>query len=256
MKNIRNNPALPYITLIIGLLFMANAAVLVKLSDAPGIVTTFYRMFFGTVILILPFVIHRIKSKTKLSQKGIWYAIAAGSCFGFDMALWSTGVVASNATLPTLMANMAPIWVGFGSMLIFKEKHKPGFWLGLILAVSGLPIMFSQDIHGSGNVILGALLGLGAGFFYGAFYLFSQPGRKVMDTLSYLFVSTASSSVVLFMLVLVFDHRLVGYAQHTWLIFAVLGLGVQVIGWFMINYSQGFLPASIVAPTLLGQPII
>lgn len=235
---------------------MSNAAILIKSSEAPGVVTTFYRMSMGAVILVVPFVFHVFIGKKQIPLKGILLAIAAGICFGFDMALWSTGVVASNATLPTLMANMAPIWVGIGSMFIFKEKHKPGFWIGLLLAVSGLPVMFFEDFYSSGNIIKGALLGLGAGLFYGAFYLFSQAGRKLMDTLSYLFITTASSSLVLFILVLVFNYGFTGYPVNTWIIFLALGLGVQVIGWFLINFSQGYLPASIVSPTLLGQPVI
>ncbi len=246
----------PYAALITGLLFMSNAAILIKSSEAPGVVTTFYRMTMGSAILLVPFIFHVIIRKKHISLKGTMLAISAGICFGFDMALWSTGVVASNATLPTLMANMAPIWVGIGSLVIFKEKHKPGFWLGLLLAVSGLPVMFFQDFYSSGNIIKGAMLGLGAGLFYGAFYLFSQRGRKLMDTLTYLFITTTSSSFVLFILVLLFNYDFTGYPINTWIIFLALGLGVQVIGWFLINYSQGYLPASIVSPTLLGQPVI
>lgn len=256
MKIQPENQYKSYTALITGLLFMSNAAILIKSSEAPGVVTTFYRMSMGAVILVVPFVFHVFIGKKQIPLKGILLAIAAGICFGFDMALWSTGVVASNATLPTLMANMAPIWVGIGSMFIFKEKHKPGFWIGLLLAVSGLPVMFFEDFYSSGNIIKGALLGLGAGLFYGAFYLFSQAGRKLMDTLSYLFITTASSSLVLFILVLVFNYGFTGYPVNTWIIFLALGLGVQVIGWFLINFSQGYLPASIVSPTLLGQPVI
>lgn len=252
----QNKTYKPYIALISGLLFMANAAILIKSSTAPGIITTFYRMSIGSLLLLGPFIINLKRKRLKYPQKGIWFAVLGGICFGFDMALWSTGVVLSNATLPTLMANMAPIWVGIGSMFIFKEKHKPGFWFGLLLAVTGLPLMFSQDFDGSGNVIDGALLGLLAGMFYGAFHLFSQAGRKQIDTLSYLFVSTTSSALVLLVLSLILQHNFTGYVTGTWFIFFGLGLGVQVIGWFFINYSQGYLPASIVSPTLLGQPVI
>lgn len=245
-----------YVALISGLLLMSNTAVLIKASEAPGIVTTFYRMFIGSAFLLLPFLVNLQRLKQKLPLKGIALASLAGACFGFDMALWSTGVVASNATLPTLTANMAPIWVGIGSMFIFKEKHNSGFWIGLLLAVSGLPIMFSQDFNASGNILKGALLGLGAGLFYGAFYLLSQSGRKRMDTLSYLFITTTTSALVLFVLVLLFNYNFTGYSQSTWMIFLGLGIGIQVIGWFLINYSQGYLPASIISPTLLGQPVI
>jgi drug/metabolite transporter (DMT)-like permease len=30
----------------------------------------------------------------------------------------------------------------------------------------------------------------------------------------------------------------------------------QAFGWLAINYAQGYLPASLVAPTMLGQPAV
>jgi drug/metabolite transporter (DMT)-like permease len=35
-----------------------------------------------------------------------------------------------------------------------------------------------------------------------------------------------------------------------------LGILVQFLGWFLINYAQGYIRASVVAPTLLGQPVL
>jgi len=35
-----------------------------------------------------------------------------------------------------------------------------------------------------------------------------------------------------------------------------LGVFVHFIGWMSLNYAQGYLPATIVSPTLLGQPIL
>ena len=34
-----------------------------------------------------------------------------------------------------------------------------------------------------------------------------------------------------------------------------LGIFSQVLGWLAINHALGILPASLVAPTMLGQPI-
>jgi drug/metabolite transporter (DMT)-like permease len=35
-----------------------------------------------------------------------------------------------------------------------------------------------------------------------------------------------------------------------------MGLIVQIIGQLAINYALGYLPASLVAPTMLGQPVL
>lgn len=245
-----------YLTLFGGLSFMSFAAIFIKAAHAPGIVTAFHRMAIAVIVLLIPFLISLKKASWKISLKGALLAMIGGLCFGLDMAFWSTGVFMSNATIPTLMANFAPIWVGFGSILFFKQRHRKGFWIGLAIAMLGMLILVHKDIHGHRNFILGASLGFIAGIFYGLFYLASQPGRKLINTIQYLFISTLFSALLLTVFMLLFHYKFTGYDRFTYLIFIGIGIGVQVCGWFLINYSQGFLPASIVAPTLLGQPVL
>jgi drug/metabolite transporter (DMT)-like permease len=242
--------------LLVGLSFMCFAAIFIKSAHAPGIVTAFYRMSIGTLVLTVPFIISLLQSTGKIPARGILFASLAGLCFATDMAFWSTGVVMSNATIPTLTANLAPLWVGFGSMIIFHQRHKPGFWIGLIIAITGMVLLIHRDFMGNNHIGLGAFMGTVAGVFYGIFYLFSQSGRKLLSTLHFLYISTLTSALVLLMLMLIFRYDFIGYDRHTYMIFLGIGIGVQVCGWYLINYSQGYLPASTVAPTLLGQPVI
>ena len=125
----------------------------------------------------------RIRSQNHLPKRGVWLAIAAGICFGFDMWLWSTGVVLSNATIPTLSANLAPIWVGIGTVIVFKKRQKKAFWLGILLALSGMLLMIHRDLSQNNHIVPGALLGIAAGLFYATFYLVSESGRKLLGTL-------------------------------------------------------------------------
>ncbi|MFW5657123.1 MAG: DMT family transporter [Bacteroidota bacterium] len=245
-----------YLAMFAGLLFMSNSAILVKFSEAPGIVTTFYRMAIGAVVLLIPFLFLLARKKISLRKKGVFMALLGGIAFGLDMGLWSTGVVLSNATVPTLVANLAPLWVGLGSMYVFGERHSPGFWVGLLIAFTGIPLLLFDDFQSGNGILKGALLGIGAGIFYAAYYLFAQEGRKWLDTLVFLTISTTTSAIVLLIMMVLFDYNFTGYSTTTWMIFLSFGIGIQVIGWLLISFSQGFLPASIVAPTLLGQPVI
>jgi drug/metabolite transporter (DMT)-like permease len=245
-----------YVCLLGGLSFMCFAAIFIKSAHAPGIVTAFHRMAIGSLILITPFLISLKRSENKLPVKGIIFASIGGFCFACDMALWSTAVVMSNATIPTLMANLAPLWVGFGTMMILGQKHKTGFWIGLLVALSGVFILIHNDLSLNSKVGLGALMGLFAGIFYGIFYMVSELGRKLINTLHFLFIFTFSSAVMLTIFMLIFHYNFTGYDRYTYFMFFGIGIIVQVCGWFLINYSQGFLPASIVAPTLLGQPVL
>jgi drug/metabolite transporter (DMT)-like permease len=247
----------PYFALISGIVLIGISPILIKMAEAPGIVTSFYRMAFGALTLIIPFAILLKRKRFKLSTKGIGWALLGGICFASDMALWSTGIVASNATLPTIVANLAPVWVGFGAMIFFHEKQPVGFWFGLFLAITGMVLLTSNDIFESNTLIVkGIFLGLFAGMFYASYQLFTQIGRKKLDTLSYLFISSLSAAISLGIIIPILNMEYFGYPNQTWLLWIIMGVGMQAGAWFLINYAQGFIPASIVSPSMLIQPFL
>jgi drug/metabolite transporter (DMT)-like permease len=255
MKNpVKNTHVYP--ALFTGLLLIGLSPILIKLAGAPGIITSFYRMFIGGIILTPIFLITLYRTKTKLPSKGILFATLGGVCLGTDMAFWTTGIMASNATLPTLVGNLAPLWVGISATFIFKEKQNIGFWAGVFLAITGIGILMAKDIMQPGATLKGIVLGLLAGIFYAGYQMFTQPGRKLLNTISYLYISTLATALTTAIYALIFQLEFTGYSNETWLYWIAMGIGIQVFGWFFINYSQGYLPASVVSPTLLGQPIL
>ena len=249
-------PFKAYLALGLGLLILGFSAIFIRWAEAPGPIVGFYRMAFGALVLAIPFANQLRQGKTTLSRRGILVAMLAGFFFGADVAAWASGVVLSGATLPTLFANTNPIWVGLGAWLLFREKIKPAFWLGLLLALLGAATILG--LNASNGVLLdkGALLGLLAGFFYGIYFLVAQRGRQHLDALSFFWIGTLSSAITLLIINLVMGHPFSGYSPTTWLVFVVQGVLIQAAGWFLIAYAQGYLPASLVSPTLLGQPLL
>lgn len=243
----------PYITLGIGVLIIGFAAILIRKAEAPGTITAFYRLAIGTTALIIPF--YRRKHHSPLPIKGIWLAVAGGFFFALDMALWSTGVVISGAAVPTIMVNTAPLWVGLGAILFFREKRNLFFWIGLCLSIAGSVVVMQGDLGNSVDLEKGAILGGIAAIFYAAFYLVTQKGRDKLSTLTYFWISSFSATVTLLIINLIRGESFTGYGLAAYINFIILGIVVQVFGWFLLNYSQGYLPASIIAPSLLGQPI-
>jgi drug/metabolite transporter (DMT)-like permease len=245
-----------YPALFGGLLLIGLSPVLIKLADAPGVITTYYRMVIGGIALTPIFIISLLRNKIRLPLKGILLALLGGFCLGTDMALWTTGIMASNATLPTLAGNLAPLWVGLGAIILFKERQNKGFWAGLFIALTGIIILVSKDIFEPGATLKGIVFGLLAGVFYASYQLATQPGRKYLNTISYLYISTLGTALTAGIYAMILGLEFTGYSDETWMYWLAMGLGIQVGGWFMINYSQGILPASVIAPTLLGQPLI
>lgn len=182
MKNQKNTPSkvLLYILLIIGVIILGFSAIFVKWANAPGSVTAFYRILFALIVISLPVFINFKKKKIESNRKGIIFALLGGFFFGTDLVLWSTGVQIGGMTNPTLMANTAPIWVGLGAMIIFREKLKFFFWFGLFIALLGTILVLGQDLQRAREFGTGTILGLLAGFFMEHITLLL---RKVENTL-------------------------------------------------------------------------
>jgi len=244
-----------YLALGVGILSLGFSAIFVRWANAPGIVTSFYRMAIATALLAWPFY-RRVKATGNLSRRGLRFAVLGGLFFTGDLALWATGVVLSGATNPTLLANTAPLWVGLGTLILFRERLTAMFWVGLLLAMTGAVVILGLDSLRAVSFGVGTLLGLLAGIFYGGYFLITQRGRETLDSLTYFWPAAVSSTLGLLILNLVLRQPLTGYPASAYLNFLALGLVPQVLGYLAINHALGYLPASIVSPTMLGQPVV
>lgn len=242
-----------YLALGVGVLCIAFSGIFVYWAFAPGTVTGFYRMAIATAVLLIPFW-RQAAPITHLPRREVALALLAGLFFAGDLALWNTGILISGATTPTLLANTAPVWVGLGALLLFRERLTHRFWLGLLLALGGAAVILGVDTVN--DVGLGALLGLIAGIFYGGYFLAIQRTRRQLASLTSYWLAAFSSVILLLVLSLMLRQPLLGYPTETYLSFLGMGLISQGLGHWCINYALGYLPASIVSPTLLGQPVL
>ena len=244
-----------YLALGVGVLSLGFSAIFVRWAGAPGVVTSFYRMAIAVVVMAWPF-FRRARSGGGLPRRGLLIAVLGGLFFAADLALWATGVMLSGATNPTLLANTAPLWVGLGAIVFFHERLSLGFWVGLLIAMAGAVLILGLDSLRDISLGVGTLAGLLAGIFYGGYILITQWGRESLDSLTYFWPAAASSAASLLVVCLALRQPLTGYSTLTYLNFVMLSLISQVVGYLVINYALGHLPASIVSPALLGQPVV
>jgi drug/metabolite transporter (DMT)-like permease len=248
------HPVRAYLSLGTGLLILGVSAILIRVADAPGPVSGMYRMLIGWVVLSGMILLRR--KKLRYTRKGLIWAAMAGIAIGFDMTFWSTGIMMAGPTLPTLLGNTTPLWVGLAVMVIYKEKHPRMFWVGLLIALGGAVVILGSAALFEGALNIGAMLGLISAVFYSAYFMILQRARDFTDSLTSLWLVSFFGGMVQLGASLVLGHPLTGYSTKTYLIFLVMGVVIQVLAWLLVTYAQGHIPASVVAPTLLGQPVL
>ncbi|MEI8085660.1 MAG: DMT family transporter [Paludibacter sp.] len=241
-----------YLLLLFGVLCISWSAILVKIANISGFGSGFYRLLFGT-IGIIPVWLYFRKPITDL--KGVKVAIICGVLFACDIALWNSSIMLSKASISTLLANLAPVWVGIGALLFMKEKPTRIFWFGTVIAILGVSIIIGIQQVMEANMNKGNLLAIGASMFYGAYLITVRKGRISLDTFSFTSISMISSTVVLGLICVLTATPLWGFSTQSWMALAVLGLIPQLLGWLSINQALGHISPTVTSVTLLSQSV-
>ena len=251
-KALKNHPWIHYLLLLFGVFCISWSAILVKLADISGFGSAFYRMFFGT-IGIIPVWLYFKKPIT--DRKGVKIAIICGILFACDIALWNTSIMLSKATISTLLANLAPVWVGIGALLFMKEKPTRIFWVGTAISLVGVTIIIGLNQILEANLNVGSILAIIASMFYGAYLLTVRKGRVNLDTFSFTAISMVASTLVLGLICLLSSTPLWGFSAKTWLTLATLGIVPQLLGWLAINQALGHIRPTVASVSLLSQTV-
>lgn len=249
-----NNKLLPYFALAAAILSLTVSAFFVRWADAPAPVFAFYRMGIGGLV-VTPFLIQGGVGRLKLPFKAWILPVLGGIFTAGDLALWTTGVQKTTIANATLLGNTAPVWVVLILWLVFKQKYPGKFWVGLVLALAGAGIVLGYDFLRRPHLGSGDAMALVAGMFYAGYYLATQYGRKHMSVVPYMWLVSLSSAICLLAISSVMGFDISGYSLKTILAFIGAGLVVQGLGYVSIAYALGHLPASIVSPTLILQPV-
>ncbi|HEY5591159.1 MAG TPA: DMT family transporter [Paludibacter sp.] len=248
----KDHPWIHYLLLLFGILCISWSAILVKLADISGFGSGFYRLLIGT-IGIIPIWLYFKKPIT--DSKGVKVAIICGILFACDIALWNTSIMLSKATISTLLANLAPVWVGIGALLFMKEKPTKIFWIGTAIAILGVTIIIGINEVLEANLNFGNILAIIASMFYGAYLMTVRKGRNSLDTFSFTTISMISSTVVLGLICLFTSTPLWGFSTTTWLALGTLGLVPQLLGWLAINQALGHISPTVASVSLLSQTV-
>ena len=240
-------------SLIIGIICISFSPIFVKLAVAPPISSAFYRIFVAW-LLLAPYAIY--KKQLKIGYHELWIALLGGVVFGADIAVWNLSLVKISATISTLMANLAPLWVGLLSFLILRKRSGVLFWTGTWIAIFGMAVLvgYQHIIHLQFNI--GLIYALIASLFYALYIMISKGILRKISTITFMFYNMLGAGFFLLPICLYRHDALLNFTTPTWVDLIGMGLICQLMGWITINYSLKSLEATKVSIALLGQTVL
>ncbi|MBS1524224.1 MAG: DMT family transporter [Bacteroidetes bacterium] len=243
----------PKASLIIGIICISFSPIFVKLAEASPLVSGFYRIFVAWLVLA-PYCL--VKKEFAINRKDLLIALLGGIIFGSDIAVWNISLTKISATISTLIANLAPVWVGLMSFLLFRKRSGILFWIGTVVAILGMIVLV-----GFGNIIrlhfnIGLVYALIASMFYATYILITKGILQRISTVIFMFYNMLGASVFLLVICFANHDNLIHFTTSTWLNMIGMGLICQLAGWITINYSINHLEATKVSIALLSQTVI
>jgi len=248
----RDDTRLAIAALVFGALVIGTTPILVRLAACGPAAAGFWRLAFATPLFAV-----LAAQGGPAALGGPSRAIAlAGVFFALDLGCWHYGIRYTSVANATVLPNLTPVLVTLASWVVFKERPRPVFLVGLVAAVGGAVVM-----AGAGAAIrpgplphIGDALSASTAVWYGLYFMSVRAARQSRSTLSVMLWSCVVGAPPLLLGALAMGEQVAPATPLGWAAVAGLGLA-HVFGQGSIAWALGRLPASTASVTVLVQPV-
>jgi drug/metabolite transporter (DMT)-like permease len=248
-------PFNPYLALVSGVFAVSTGAIFARLADAPALVIAAYRLGLATLVLA-PIVWWKAREELRqLTRKDLRLAVLSGFFLALHFGTWISSLDFTSVANSVVLVNTNPLWVGLLTPLITRERIAPIAVLSILISVIGGVIIGVGDFATGGSALLGDGLALAGSMCAAVYLLIGRNLRRKLSLLPYIMVCYGSAAAILWILVIVSRLPISGFSSGTYAAFWGMALVSQLIGHTSYNWALKWFSASLIAVSLLGEPI-
>jgi drug/metabolite transporter (DMT)-like permease len=237
---------------VLGVSAVSTSAPLIRVATAPAFAVAFWRNAFACCLLVPYTAIRKraeVRALTKRDQK---LALIAGCLLAAHFATWIPSVNFTSIASSTALVATQPVWAA----LIARSRGEriPGLgWAGIWVSVAGAALLTGIDLHFSAKALFGDLLATVGGFLAAAYVTVGAEVRRTVSTTVYTTFCYATTAALLLALSVGTRTRLVGFDAGTWLAFAGLTVGAQMLGHSVFNRVLKTTSPTVVSISILFE---
>lgn len=272
MKKQNKQPILPPLSVIfVGVVIMSTSSIIIRYAqaEASSLVIAAYRLVFAALILA-PIVLLRYREEIQiLSKKDRLLLLGSGLFLAIHFASWITSLAFTSVASSVVLVSTVPIWVALLSPLLIKEPVGRWTLVGLTIATLGTFLIAMNDACSfearwvcpplsefvQGQAFWGDLLALVGAWAGAGYVLIGRQVRAKVSVIVYIFIVYSIAGIFVTLSTLGTGQTMTGFSPATYIWLLLLAVGPQLIGHSTVNWALGYLPATFVAITMLGEPI-
>lgn len=239
---------------IIAECFIIYTSVLVKVVDMSPINVGLYRITLAIPLFFFMAQYH--KNIFTLPVKDIGFMLLAGVFFGFDLVFFNLALHHTTVANVNLFASLACFILMPIGMLLFNERWKKSALLGAVVAFFGILVLMGGKSEFSVATPYGDFLAFLSVLCYSCFLTAIYALRKNYDTLEIMFFACVGSTMVLAVMVWLFEGFEIPRNLKEWGILVLIAFCGQIVGQGFFNFILGKLDSQTSSLLLLFSPII
>jgi drug/metabolite transporter (DMT)-like permease len=240
--------------LIVGVIAVSFSAVLVRLADAPAFAVAFYRCAFASMLLV-PLGLARHREEYRRLTRGQWQlALLSGGVLAAHFSTWISSLSLTTVAAAAVLVQAQPVFVAALGRFIGERPTRRGV-VGMGIALAGAVVISSGGLAGGARAVVGDLLALAGALFAAVYVLLGRSLRQEVSLVTYTSIVYSTAAAALAVVMVVSATPFLGFPGRTWLLFALMTAGPQFLGHTVFNYLLGHVRASLVAISLLAEPV-
>jgi drug/metabolite transporter (DMT)-like permease len=221
------------------------------------------RLTFASLFLA-PFLLTRQRAElASYSRYMILLSLGSGALLAIHFATWISSLEFTSVASSVVLVQTSPLFVALMSALLLREKISRPVFIGLGLALLGSLVVGLSDTCANfdcsdilkGKALKGDLLALVGGISGAGYIVIGRSLRRQISLVSYIGVVYSTAAVVLLALMLMAGQSPFGLSPTAYVWIILLAIFPQLIAHSTYNWALRFVPATVVAVTLLGEPI-
>lgn len=240
----------------LGAIIISFSGTYVRLADVAPATNAFWRCFWAAPFLwfLARREDKRLGPRTSRQRK---IGFLAGIAFGIDLIFWNWSIREIGAGIATVLGNLSAFVMTVMAWIFLREKPSKATLLMLPVVLFGVVLtagVITGRAYGN-NPLLGVLFGGLCSVAYGSYLLLLRQGHMEGERLA---GPLSDSTIVAALSALVMGPFAGGIdltppaSSQFWMI--TLAWTCGIVGWLVITYGLGRLPAALGGMTLLIQP--
>ena len=181
----------------------------------------------------------------------------AGLCLAAHFVTWFAALDRTSVARATLLACTTPLWTTLGAVLLGRRHPSARDLAALTVAAVGLWLVTQSSAQTATRAtFLGDVLGLSAGLLFGSYLLCVEGLHETISSQRQVTLAYSVAAALLWAVLLARGGATLSYSPRVWKALLGMTLGPQIFGHTLLNWSLRHFSSSLVAFSILLEPII